>query len=370
MPIALLIFGMLLVIAALIFNGFKYEQPWWLTIKEYVNAFIPIALILALKILFHFVLKNTSFPKPISITIYSILALTLFLPFLKVSLVPLRKFIPKLLAVFILSICVLNLLVTSYHFKNEILFAINDSSIINAFLFLGFALYLGNKWWQTAKMNLYFSGAFKSQWLFLLILLVFIIWSSVFSALINLTSQFKDAIWNWTATFSILNKFPGLNLILAAIEAGILEETLRWLNLRIVLSKFRHHRGRIELAVLISALIFAVSHSVNYFSGQTAALTAVQIFITLGFCLFLAAVYLYTGQFWLIVLIHACQDWLVFRIKVNPLADMSASGWWLSIDPHQFLPSLLVVLVYGAFTIVLLTGKRRSVIKAHLEKMS
>lgn len=329
-PRLTLIFILMLALLTLAFTFSKNKKKWYLIPKEFLAALMPIPLIVALKLAFTFFLKNVADLQSLFVVIYSILAISLFLPYLQLVLVKMNYLFSKLLAIFVLMECVLNLLVNGYHFNSSLLFAINDSSIVNSFLFFGFAIYLSKKWWQRINFNLQFSATPKSQWLSLLVLAVVIVWSLFFSVLIYHVSQLSDAIWNWQITLSELKELPALNLVLAAVEAAILEETVRYLNIQLVLRRFSSQKMRVELSIVISSLIFANDHIVNYFVGQSAIVTAVQVFQAFAFGLFLASIYLYTGKFWLLVLIHTLQDFIIFWINANPLADMSAAGWWLS----------------------------------------
>ena len=54
-----------------------------------------------------------------------------------------------------------------------------------------------------------------------------------------------------------------LNSVLAAIEAGIFEETLRYLNLVILLVAMRNFKYRMIFAIVISSILFSLSHLGN-----------------------------------------------------------------------------------------------------------
>ena len=85
-------------------------------------------------------------------------------------------------------------------------------------------------------------------------------------------------------------------LVLTALEAGIAEETLcRFGILGALLYACRNLTQRVPIAVGLSALCFGLLHLPNA-AVQKWDVTILQAIFALGLGLYLAVVYLYTGQ--------------------------------------------------------------------------
>ncbi len=142
---------------------------------------------------------------------------------------------------------------------------------------------------------------------------------------------------------------------LSAVEAGIMEETQRCLDIVVLLFVFRNFKGKVVWATVISSLLFSLDHLTNLGSTQFGVLynlTKVeqQMIYTFGFGMLAAVLYLYTGKLWLSMLVHFGLDFIVF--SETPLT--------VSISPFfdNWACAFIVMAASSLVAIFMLLGKR------------
>lgn len=150
--------------------------------------------------------------------------------------------------------------------------------------------------------------------------------------------------------------------LLLSLESGIGEETLcRFAILTLLLVLLRNVKWRLQLLLGIggSSLIFGLFHFLNL-TEQSLSLTVYQFCFTTVSGIFFALLFLYTGQLWLVMLIHFVMDFAAF------LSSGATFGGTVSWADYQSVLVLAILMV--ALTTWMMFGKRAQVMKqrAHL----
>ena len=202
--------------------------------------------------------------------------------------------------------------------------AIIRSGVIIALATFILAFFITRAWQLKFQWNLKLGKSKNFQWLALILLLTFSVWFAFFNSFVTLAPSLADLLcfWQWDfSTFEVT-----LNSVLAAIEAGIFEETLRYLNLVILLVAMRNFKYRMIFAIVISSILFSLSHLGNLgistflikFDLET---TLQQVVYTFGAGMLFAVIYLYTGKLWLSISIHGLVD--LIALSETPLKSFS-----------------------------------------------
>ncbi|WP_367329417.1 lysostaphin resistance A-like protein [Limosilactobacillus sp.] len=170
--------------------------------------------------------------------------------------------------------------------------------------------------------------------------------------------------------FTSLNvgQWPNLHLInwhltMSAFEAGVTEETLfRFAVLGILFYAWRNIKQRLPLAIVTSALLFGLAHLSNAML-QHWDMTVLQALSAFALGLFFAVVYVYTGQLWLVIVMHGLLDWTSFIVTGSDLMK-GATTWadWLS--------AILELVVFAGITAWMMFGQRRKVMERHVARLT
>ena len=147
-----------------------------------------------------------------------------------------------------------------------------------------------------------------------------------------------------------------LSFVLCMLSVGLTEELIfRGLITRILYAKYGKNPVGVWLSVLLSSLLFGLIHLSNAIGGVELGSVLIQVVgaSALGICL--SAIYLRTGSFWTVVLLHAYMDF----------CGLVSSGVFVSDSLADLLGgyssgSLIAAAVYAALGIFLL---RRSKMK-------
>lgn len=152
-------------------------------------------------------------------------------------------------------------------------------------------------------------------------------------------------------------------LVLTALEAGIAEETLcRFGILGALLYACRNLTQRVPIAVGLSALCFGLLHLPNA-AVQKWDVTILQAIFALGLGLYLAVVYLYTGQLWLTMLMHFFIDAAIFCLTHHETIVGSTSlADWIALT--------IEFLYFAAVTLWMMFGNRRVVMERHADRFT
>ena len=234
--------------------------------------------------------------------------------------------------------------------------AIIRSGVIIALATFILAFFITRAWQLKFQWNLKLGKSKNFQWLALILLLTFSVWFAFFNSFVTLAPSLADLLcfWQWDfSTFEVT-----LNSVLAAIEAGIFEETLRYLNLVILLVAMRNFKYRMIFAIVISSILFSLSHLGNLgistflikFDLET---TLQQVFYTFGAGMLFAVIYLYTGKLWLSISIHGLVD--LIALSETPLtrivSPLITDGW---------ISAIIILLIPLVVALLMMTGKRKT----------
>ena len=158
------------------------------------------------------------------------------------------------------------------------------------------------------------------------------------------------------STVPISNCLPFLTVVLQQVTTGFYEETA---CRGIIMSPFEERtddrKARVA-AVVISGVIFGMSHSLNFLFGGTFDLgaTALLVFCTGMWGMFVAAVYLVSHNLLFVMVLHAVWDiWvrlpgIFFETSFEPTA-LAKVGETLRtiIDPFMMcILAIVIALVY------------------------
>lgn len=234
--------------------------------------------------------------------------------------------------------------------------AIIRSGVIIALATFILAFFIAQAWQLKFQWNLKLGKNKNFQWLALILLLIFSVWFAFFNSFVTLAPSLADLLyfWQWDlSTFEVT-----LNSVLAAIEAGIFEETLRYLNLVILLVAMRNFKYRMIFAIVISSILFSLSHLGNLgistflikFDLET---TLQQVVYTFGAGMLFAVIYLYTGKLWLSISIHGLVD--LIALSETPLtrivSPLITDGW---------ISAIIILLIPLVVALLMMTGKRKT----------
>ena len=239
------------------------------------------------------------------------------------------------------------------------------SGVVIALATFILAFFITKAWRLKFQWNLKFEKSRNFQWVILVLLLIFSVWFSFFNSFVSLVPSLTDLLsfWRWDlSTFEVT-----VNSVLAAVEAGILEETLRYLNLLILLVAMRNFKYRMISAVVISSILFSLSHLGNlglsiFFTKFDLETTLQQVVYTFGAGMLFAVIYLYTGKLWLSMLIHGLLDLIALSETpltkiVNPLIT---NGW---------INAIIVLLVPLVAALLMMTGKRKKFMEENVDRI-
>lgn len=243
--------------------------------------------------------------------------------------------------------------------------AIIRSGVIIALATFILAFFITRAWQLKFQWNLKLGKSKNFQWLALILLLIFSVWFAFFNSFVTLAPSLADLLcfWQWDfSTFEVT-----LNSVLAAIEAGIFEETLRYLNLVILLVAMRNFKYRMIFAIVISSILFSLSHLGNLgistflikFDLET---TLQQVIYTFGAGMLFAVIYLYTGKLWLSISIHGLID--LIALSETPLtrivSPLITDGW---------ISAIIILLIPLVVTLLMMTGKRKKFMEENVGRI-
>lgn len=243
--------------------------------------------------------------------------------------------------------------------------AIIRSGVIIALATFILAFFITRAWQLKFQWNLKLGKSKNFQWLALILLLIFSVWFAFFNSFVTLAPSLADLLcfWQWDfSTFEVT-----LNSVLAAIEAGIFEETLRYLNLVILLVAMRNFKYRMIFAIVISSILFSLSHLGNLgistflikFDLET---TLQQVIYTFGAGMLFAVIYLYTGKLWLSISIHGLVD--LIALSETPLtrivSPLITDGW---------ISAIIILLIPLVVALLMMTGKRKKFMEENVGRI-
>lgn len=220
-------------------------------------------------------------------------------------------------------------------------------------------IYLGQ-----ISINIFIKNTNFQTWI-LVLLLLFGTWFIFFVHFINLASSLAQIFWQWGSFFNSEAISIHWSGIFNSLYAGLTEELMRYLNLILLLMIFKKIKSKVPLAILLSALIFALWHFTNLIiENRTLNSVILQAISAFGFGAFLATLYLYTGKLWLNIIFHTAADIIAFGLA-NNYAQGLTIGALLSPTTACLIATAFPILV----TILMMFGKRRKVLDQNAQRI-
>lgn len=169
-------------------------------------------------------------------------------------------------------------------------------------------------------------------------------WMWIVPAIMLLSSllRFKFARWS---LFSIKAR---LYMLVGVLLVGFSEELLT----RGILVYFTQRAGASQaIVMLVSAIVFGVLHGMNYFNGQDAKTTRLQIFLTaeMGLAFYISLIV--SGTLWLPIFLHALFDLslMVQGGKFNK-NERKPQQWELGLTGAMYLSTVIAAIGVGVIS--------------------
>lgn len=252
---------------------------------------------------------------------------------------------------------------------NAVIVGLNKSNLLMALIFLEYAYIAITTWGYKFYFNLKISNPTFFYYLFLLVLGIVTVWISFFNTFILSASEWNQAIWNWD--FSLINPINSAiikniwQLYFSALDAGIMEESARYVFLITLLIIFSRKKGRATYSILLSSIIFSLLHILN-FSTPGANIDSIlfQIFHAFGFGCLLGVILLYSGKLWLTMLFHTFADFLNFS-----LIPLGYGGSLASNENTGVIVLIVVTVIPLIILMIILENKKtRAFIETNIKK--
>ncbi|MGM9963192.1 MAG: CPBP family intramembrane glutamic endopeptidase [Holdemanella porci] len=212
--------------------------------------------------------------------------------------------------------------------------------------------FVARAWKLKFSWNLKFIKTSDFQLWALLLLMSLIVWLIFLNIHLQLEDNWIDLLcfWRWN-DYGIIHRFTA-EVIAASARAGVLEETIRGLEIIIVLYGLQNFKYKVEIALVASAGLFSLGHFGNlgttlFGTYYSASIIEQQMVSTFGFGLVMGVLYLYTGKLWLCMLSHFLWDIEALGV----VTTTTIFTGWLSV--------VILLIVSVVIAIWMLTGKRR-----------
>lgn len=282
--------------------------------------------------------------------------LVLLVPITAIDYSSLKKSLWRLLASLwvIINLFLSHLLVIT---GNQFVIGLNKSYLLSALMFLEYAYLAITGWGYKFCFNLRIKKENLGYYLFLLVLIIVAGWMSFFNTFILSATNWGQALWNWD--FSLINPLASASikniwqLCFSALDAGIMEESARYVFLLTLLAIFAKKKGQAWYAILISSAIFSLLHLLNFSApGNTVNSLFFQILHAFGLGCLLAVIYLYSGKLWLPMLLHALADFLN-----TSLIPLGYGGSLLTNETTNLLVLVILTIVPLIFVAIILGNR-------------
>lgn len=350
---------LILLIAAFIFCFLSAKDIYLKNIFNFINiSSLPFIFITIYFQFFKNIAQLVGFPNNLILAVICLMGLLLLLvPITITNFGTVKNNFLRLMSVIWL---IINLLYTKYPTltQDPIVNAFGKSHLPFSLLFFIFTFIVVKCWGFKFCFNLKLC---KKQFIPLIFVLLLSIWFAFFEVFLSLAQNMPELLWHWQ--FSLIN--PAMSATFSSItqvyftaaEAGILEESARYIFILICLITFKGANKRLLLSILISSLIFALIHYFNYFGQKgTLSIATAHVISTFGIGWLLATIFLYSGKLWLSILLHAFIDFIFF--SVTPLG-MTDSALIITLDPSGYLRAFILALLPIIISLFFLCTKHR-----------
>ena len=124
--------------------------------------------------------------------------------------------------------------------------------------------------------------------------------------------------------------------VLLGMQAGFLEEIVYRVIPIAIGMRFLKGDKRIWLSLLLTSVVFGLSHATNIFAGANPVLTVIQVVGTMFIGAFLGMIYLRTGSVLPTIIIHTLYDLTLFctvrELSNGLMSDASLLNWTSFLD--------------------------------------
>lgn len=133
-------------------------------------------------------------------------------------------------------------------------------------------------------------------------------------------------------------------IVFTALDAGISEEIWRYLMIITLAMILGQKSFQLAGSILISSVIFGLSHYTNVFAVGWSKAT-MNVIAATAWGIIMAIVLLYTGKIWLGMLLHATHDFLAFSLTPLAIGNQVIEPWdWLNPTIILFLALVLFLI--------------------------
>lgn len=182
-----------------------------------------------------------------------------------------------------------------------------NTQIASVFAIVAASYFIVKEWGLAYSLNVKFGPTSKLNIFFLAVIVLCSVWYIFSTSFIQISTSLFAAFFDWN--FSLFD-FSWLAAV-QALQAGVFEETFRYLILIAIIFAFRNNQNRVLISVVGSAVVFSLMHLSNLMTSSLENVL-IQLVYVLGWGILAPTLYLYTGQFWLIVVLHFITDFLQF----------------------------------------------------------
>lgn len=335
-------------------NKFIYEFTLWLSL-----LFGPIILCIFWLKIGNLLLVHLPQIEIIWVLLLWTVYLGLLLPIAMVYAAQIKNWFLRLLAVFLLDIQYGPDSKLKVARSLEIMHSLTKQGVIAAISLFILACFLGKAWGFRFNPNLKFNKSQNFQQMTFVLLILF----TLLDLFYNCFSTYSKDILTVFFRYNFDNLKFSLPNLTRAIEPGILEETVRYLNIIILLAGFnRMPKWRVPVAVYGSALLFGLAHlgNVGRYGGNF-SFTIMQVLFSTGCGFLLAVLYLYTGKLWLAIGVHFTFDFVAYILNVP------GQDWHGYTTDYIYI--ILIVGVPLLFSIWMMFGKARQVMEENANQI-
>lgn len=347
-----------IVLMAVIFNFLRHRGRKLMVVSRWLDIVtIPLILSGIWAIVVTFAMENKNTQWLVAIVSYVIL-FVMFLPIVKVDFGRVTNTIGRIIMAVILMESFLTTESVSFKSSSNFWFTVFNTGTIAASICFILGMLIAREWGFDLNPNLEWLKSPNFSYLSLGILFVVQAWYIFWNA------YGIDSNNLLTTIFGIeLHKFTfSWPALLRPIEAGILEETFRYLLIISLIVGLKKFKFRLQLTVVISSLIFGAMHIGNV-GEQKLNATIGQICFAAASGLIFGIIYLYTGKLWLSMITHFALDFLAFSQPggLDPIVWNGSVGDWLNLSVSIIIPVVLAIWM--------MTGRRKLVMEENIERL-
>lgn len=292
--------------------------------------------------------------------VFYVIYVFLFFPIIRLIAGEIRWTISRIIFTFMMAVSLLlDVALWKVKTSNQIVNTIMTSGLLAGIAFFISGCYLAHNWGFRFNPNLKFKKLSNFSFVVMSVILIY----AVVDVIWNDFGGYHNGVLNLFISYgadSMKFTFKGMG---EAAEAGILEETMRFLNIVVLLYAFRRRKWQIPATVSISAVLFGMLHLSNY-GWQELYATLDQCAEAFGAGLFLAILYLYSGKLWLAMLEHFLLDFFIFA----QTGGSSQPGSWGG-DVIDWVRITVAVVVPLSLFIWMMFGRRRRVLEENAQRL-